>query len=213
MVLESLLDYFENKDSYQKLFRTSLTNEREFRKTHEAPPRHLYSQRAKPTPINTLTHNYDVNPQEDKYFTSQMCVGNEDINTRILTPGSPMYRRGCVVVDQGVSLGYIKLKGERTFLSWRTTYEGSKTQTLFGGIYGIPIELESLLSDISVDRGEWGYIQMDNFPIMPLRPIAEEKNNCFLGKSTRKKLRKERKKADQFIQENPGKIISLGSIE
>ena len=142
------------------------------------------------------------NSLENGIWNYSMCCDYvEESNKNILDPSSSYYRRGYVVVVKNIPLGHIKLKGNRTFLSWRSIKNKEGYKAIFGGVYDIPEKLsDDLNKREKLQKNKWGFISLDNFSIHPERLINEYPILTFFGRSIREKIRKERTLVEKFLQ-------------
>lgn len=141
----------------------------------------------------------DAFPADPTFYAIGACSIAEKRHSKILNPHSEYYRRGVVIAVDRTSIGYVKFLGQKSFLAWRTVKNGSKTATLFGGIYEIPFDVIEELSYEELIPDKWGVFYSEYLRLRPKRFAGESFGNFLKGKSLREKLRKERKLVDSML--------------
>lgn len=133
---------------------------------------------------------------------NECCSESEVFNKSTLDPNSSYFRRGIVLVMDSMPLGHIKLKGNRTFLSWRNMRDNEgKVKLIFGGLYGITTEFYRDLTRFTKDlRGKtnWDVLEVTQLKLLPQRHFFD--GDCFGENLMSEKILAERKRMEDLLQ-------------
>ncbi len=149
------------------------------------------------------------NSKESELFSRDVfCYMAEELHMEVLSPSSTYYRRGYVLLANGVALGHVKTKGERTFLAWKNIENNlNEIPIIFGGMYSIPAYLFDKIEGWRIDgkgilpEKEWGYIRLDELSLKPGR-LAEERSELFKLRTLRQRIREESARVESCLDSN-----------
>lgn len=107
--------------------------------------------------------------------------------------------RGAVLIVNNIPLGYVKLKGDKTFLAWRTVENSqNKTPMIFSGIYLLTNFLTTQVSCRPLPKGDWGYVNLEKLDLKPMR-LVEEPSGSESIVTLRERIIREREKVERML--------------
>lgn len=119
----------------------------------------------------------NVKYEKGKLYNSDCCCpSNEKYNASALLPKSSYYRKGNVIILDGIPLGFIKGRGEKSFLSWTNVYnpQTNNFPLVFGGIYSLEMEIAKEKIKIpNNNNNEWRIVHVNELNVVPKRFIKE----------------------------------------
>lgn len=143
----------------------------------------------------------------NEFAYAGFCGYSDMYHGELLNPKSQYYQRGYLVRVKGNILGQIKLKGDRSFLAWRSVerYPG-KLSLIFGCLYKIPNGVNDLVYSLpKLKSSSWGILDLPNIKFEPRRFIVEKTPSLLTilaGDSIRERIRKERKRVEDNLASN-----------
>jgi hypothetical protein len=91
------------------------------------------------------------------------CIDCEKLNNKIIYNSGKYYGRGLVLKLDGVAIGYIKLKGERSLLCSRTVIDkDGKLLFIKGMVYSIDPNMEAFVKEKLRVQKNWPSVNLED---------------------------------------------------